>query len=423
MVAGPPPVKERAKEAKPPAKHKASIKPHAKAPVEQPLVPPRAPREGAEAPSPRTPPSTPPMQAQAGPIKLTHPLPAQQASLYVFGEEPASYRLDFAEHVQQFSQGLPPVPREAGAAEYARNLGKDSRDAYAFDLPFTAPEPWSAGNYLRRVLYHLTQGRISYFVDAETARKRGGGYGVAWSAAKMNQARLEVRHPITFGNESFLGEWPVALETAWSVASGGLYLTTHRLLFAADQAWTKADEEKTAPLPFLSFWSQVDFSNLLQALGMKGILVLVERRRRPLPDRLATRMWFEPANTWRAEGNLRIIAITSWALDLVFVEGQRGGDGQTAPPADQSWAFLGYRVTRTDRRQEFVALMPHLIVPKGKEVENGVRRSLQSIRPHTVALNALQLITFAKVARDNGLLHSADPVSWPVPLGDAPQQI
>jgi len=108
---------------------------------------------------------------------------------------------------------------------------------------------------------------------------------------------------------------------------------------------------------------------------------------------------------------------------LAFVEGRRGGDGVAAPTADQSWAFLGYRVTRTDGRQEFVAMIPRLIVPKGKEVEQGIRRSLEFLQPRTVALDALHLICFARVARDNGLLHSADPVSWPVPLGDAPQQI
>jgi hypothetical protein len=410
-------------EAKPPAKKKASTKREPKVPVEQPLGMPEAPKEEAKVQPLSTPPSAPTVQAQAGPIKLAHPLAVQEASVYVFGDEPTRYRLDFADHVQQFGHGLPPVPWEARAAEYARSLGKSSKDDYAFNLPFTVAEPWSPVNYLRRVLYHLTQGRISYFVDAETKRKRGGVYGMAWSAAKMNQARFEVRHPITFSDESFIGEWPVALESAWTGASGGLYLMTHRLLFAADQAWIKEDEGKTAPLPFLSFWSQVDFSKLLQALGMKGIPVLVERRQRPLPDRLATRMWFEPANTWRGEGNQRIIAITDWDLDLVFLEGRRGGDGQTAPPADQSWAFLGYRVTRTDRRQEFVAMIPHLIVPKGKGLEGIMRRVLESLRPHTVALDVLDLITLAKVARDNGLLHSADPVSWPVPLCDVPQQL
>lgn len=410
-----PPVKEkgRAAKAKPPVQEKRRLEPKAKAP-----------EQAAEAQQPREPPQAPPsVQPQTISIQLAQPLPPQETWLYIFGEEPASYQLDFAQHVQQFAQGLAPVPWEAGAAEYARGLRQDGKDDYAFRLPFTVAEPWSPGNYLRRVLYHLTQGRISYFVDAETRRKRGGGYGVAWTGAQINQARFEVRHPITFGDESFLGEWPAALETTWTAAAGGMYLTTHRLLFAADQVWIEEDEEKTAPLPFLSFWSRVDFSNLLRALGMKGIPVLLERRRRPLPDRLAPCMWFEPASAWREDGNVRIIAITGWDLDLVFLEGQRGGDGQTAPSKDQSWAFVGHRVTRTDRREEFVAMIPHLIVPKGKGVEEGMRRSLDFLRPRTVALDALQLVTFAKVARDNGLLHSADPVSWPVPLGDAPQQI
>jgi hypothetical protein len=343
----------------------------------------------------------------------------------LFGEEDTQIHFDFAEHLQHFAQGLPPLAWEEGAVEHVRSLRKPEDEPWTFDLPFTAAEPWSPANYLRRLLYHLTHGRIAYFIDAETKRRRGGYYRFATipAAANMNQQRFEVRHPITLTDESFLGEWPAAVPTALSSAAGGVYLTTHRFLFVADQAWLHRDEDRTAPLPFLSYWSKVDFATVLRALGEQGIALLVEKRRGPLPNRLAPRMWFEPIESWREQSNLEIITITGWETALVFVEGSRRGDGLREPSRDQSWAFFGYQVTKPNGRREFVAMIPHFIVPGGRQVKKGTEGDFKFLQSQTITIDALDLIAFAKTARDNELLHHADMVGWPVPLQQAPYAI
>jgi hypothetical protein len=372
-------------------------------------------------------PSEEAVTAEAKPGEVEPARSAREWELWVnlFGEEDTQIHFDFAEHVQQFAQGLPPLAWEEGTVEHVRSLRKSEDDPWTFDLPFNAAEPWSPANYLRRLLYHLTHGRISYFIDAETKRKRGGYYRFSTipAAANMNQQRLEVRHPITLTDESFLGEWPAAVPTSLSSAAGGVYLTTHRFLFLADQAWLERDEDKTAPLPFLSYWSRVDFTTVLRALGEQGIALLVEKRRGPLPNRLAPRMWFEPIESWREEDDLEIITITGWEMDLVFVEGRRRGDGLREPSRDQSWAFFGYQVTKTNGRREFVAMIPHLIVPGGRQVKKGIEGDFKFLQSQMITIDALDLIAFAKTARDNELLHHTDMVSWPVPLQQAPYAI
>jgi hypothetical protein len=110
-------------------------------------------------------------------------------------------------------------------------------------------------------------------------------------------------------------------------------------------------------------------------------------------------------------------------MDLVFVEGRRRGDGLREPSRNQSWAFFGYRVTRTNGRREFVAMIPHLIVPGGRQVKKGTEADFKFLQSRTSTIDALDLIAFAKTARDNELLHQADMVSWPVPLQQAPYAI
>ena len=161
-----------------------------------------------------------------------------QITLHLFGEEDTNIPFDFTTHVQGFSTDLPPLAWQPGAAEYVRSLRKQHDDPWTFDLPFMRAEVWSPESYLRRLLYHITQGRVSYFLDAETKRKRGGTYSFASTAAamQMNHQRFEVRHPITFYDEAFLFEWPVAMDTSLAGADGGLYFTQRRCLFAADRA-------------------------------------------------------------------------------------------------------------------------------------------------------------------------------------------
>jgi len=355
-------------------------------------------------------------------IKLASPPSPCEIEVHLSGDENTRVRIDFAEHVRQFSTGLPPLAWAAGAVERARGMrGKDA-DPWPYELPFTAAEPWSPTNYLRRLLYHLTQGRISYYLDAETKRQRGGSYAIAGTTAamQMNTARLDVRHPITFSDESFFFEWPAALGTPFVAAQGGLYFTQRRCLFVADQAWATNQQDQRPPLPFLSFWSQLELGGLLAALGAKGALIWVEKRKGMLPKRLSPRTWLEPLVAWRPETGDEILSITGWSLDLVFVDGQRGGDGAHAPSPDQDWMFLGYRVRRLDGRQEFVAMIPHFVVPRNPQVRKGIEAGFRYLQSQVLGSDALELIAFADVARQNGLLHNADLVDWPVPLQDAP---
>jgi hypothetical protein len=134
-------------------------------------------------------------------------------------------------------------------------------------------------------------------------------------------------------------------------------------------------------------------------------------------------MWFEPLGSWQEEENLKIVSITSWQMDLMFVEGHRRGDGVRRPGPDQDWIFFGYRVTRVDGRQEFVAMIPHFIVPRSKQVRKGIQAGFEYLRSQSTTTDALDLIALATVARDNELLHSADLISWPVPLQEAPYQV
>ncbi len=343
----------------------------------------------------------------------------------LFGDEDTAVHFDFAEHLQNFRQGLPPLAWEEGALDFVRGLCKPEDDPWTCDLPFTSPEPWSAVNYLRRVLYHLTQGRISYFIDAETKQRRGGYYRMATipAVANMNQQRFEVRHPITLTEEPFLGEWPGAMSLHFGAVAGGIYLTPYRFLIAADQSWLAGDEDRRVPLPFLSFWAKVDFRAVLRVLGAEGVPMLVERQGTPVPKRLARRMWFEPVESWQAQGNLEIMAITGWEMELTLVEGRRGGDGIREPSPDQAWAFFGYRVTKPQGRPEFVAMVPPLILPGNKQVLKGIQGDFQFLRSKHATADALELIALARVARDNGLRHSPDLVSWPIPLQDGPYTI
>jgi hypothetical protein len=341
--------------------------------------------------------------------------------LYLFEEEATTVSFDFTDHIQQFATGLPAIPWEEGAREYARSLRKSDDDTWTYDLPYAEPEAWSPVGYLLRVLYQLTHGRISYFIDAETRQRKGGSYAFAATvpAMQIDQQRFEVRHPITLGEERFLFEWVTVIDTRLAMAQGGLYFTPCRALFAADQAWVARDSERRVPLPFLSYWTSVDFSNLLSALGEDGIPLLVETKRGYLPNRLAPRMWYEAPEAWPEADNLKRIAITSWETDLIIVEGSKRGDGVHLPGRDQDWMYLGYRVTKEDGRQEYVAMIPHFVVPSSKDNRKGIENSHKYLKSQTVAVDALDLVGLSRIAKENRLRHSADPVSWPAALDES----
>jgi hypothetical protein len=240
------------------------------------------------------------------------------------------------------------------------------------------------------------------------------------AVANMNQQRLEARHPITLGEESLLGEWTVAMTPHFGGIGGGMYLTTHRFLLLADQALLSRDEVKTPPLPYLSFWAKVDFRTVLGMLGADGVPLWVETQAKPLPKRLSRRMWFEPVESWQADKDLEVMAIVAWEMELVLVEGRRDGDGIREPVPEQAWAFFGYRVTRANGQQEFVAMVPPLILPRKKQVLTGIRGDFQFLQSKHEATDALDLIAMAKIARDNALMHSPELSSWPVPLQEGP---
>ena len=62
-------------------------------------------------------------------------------------------------------------------------------------------------------------------------------------------------------------------------------------------------------------------------------------------------------------------------------------------------------------------------MPRNKQVLKGIQGDFQFLRSQHATADALELIALAKVARDNGLRHSPDLVSWPVPLQEAPYPI
>ena len=351
---------------------------------------------------------------------------AREVWLHLFGDDDTRFQFDFATYQQQFIRGLPPISWGQESLDYVQRLRQPGDEPRRFDLPFTQTESWSPSNYLRRVLYHLTHGRISYYIDAKTKQQRGGSYGMAITPAiaRMNQQRLETRHPITFSDESLLGEWPAAMITHLICGVGAIYLTTHRFLFLADQAWVPRDDSKEIPLPYLSFWSQVDFSTLLQALGVGGVPLLVETKKRdPLPKQLASSMWFTPVDAWGDERTLETITISKWEMDLIFVDGNPRGDGIHLPTNDQLWVFFGYRVTKTDRTTDFIAMIPRFVFPNRRNVKRGIQSDFQFFQSRMTPIDALDLIAFSRIARTNALLREVDQIRQSTPLPSAPPPI
>jgi len=205
---------------------------------------------------------------------------------------------------------------------------------------------------------------------------------------------------------------------------GAIYLTTHRFLFLADQAWVPRDDSKEIPLPYLSFWSQVDFSTLLQALGVGGVPLLVETKKRdPLPKQLASSMWFTPVDAWGDERTLETITISKWEMDLIFVDGNPRGDGIHLPTNDQLWVFFGYRVTKTDRTTDFIAMIPRFVFPNRRNVKRGIQSDFQFFQSRMTPIDALDLIAFSRIARTNALLREVDQIRQSTPLPSAPPPI
>jgi len=359
-------------------------------------------------------------------IELAHPVSKHKIWLQVDPEnkgEGIEIIFNFTDHIQQFKHGIPPISYEEGAVEYVRSLCQPRDDPWTCDLPFTEAEPWSPANYLRRFLYHLTHGRISFFMDSEIAERLNPCVGYSWSGIVMAQKHkpFENQMPLQFSDGQIMGRWyPIRFITSHSAFAGALYHSKQRFLFQSMISWIGDEDESNQDiLPFLSFWNKVDFSTLLRAFGEKGIPILVERNRGVLPDQIAPQIWFKPIESWTKENNLDIIQITSLEMDLLFIKGSRRHKHKDLPAENDAWFYLGYTVTKTNGRKEFVAMMPPFIVGVGdqKTIEDDFK-IFKNQWADTV--DALDLIASVKFAQDYGLLHEVDEVSKSVPLQKAP---
>jgi len=205
-------------------------------------------------------------------IELVHPVSEHKIWLQVDPEdkgESAELTFNFADHIQQFRHRIPPISYEEGTVEYVRSLRQPGDDLLTCDLPFTEAEPWSSANYLRRFLYHLTHGRISFFMDSEIAERLNPSVSYSWSGIVMAEKLkpFENQMPLQFSDGQIMGRWfPVAFQTSHSAFAGALYHSKQRFLFQSMESWIIRDEDenKEAPLPLLSFWNKVDFSTLLK---------------------------------------------------------------------------------------------------------------------------------------------------------------
>jgi hypothetical protein len=360
-------------------------------------------------------------------IKLVHPVSEHKIWLQVDPEnkgEGVELTFNFTDHIQQFGHSIPPISYEEGTVEYVRSLRQPGDDPWTSDLPFTEAEPWSPAKYLRRFLYHLTHGRISFFMDSEIAERLNPSVAYSWSGIVMAQKHkpFENQMPLQFSDGQIMGRWfPVAFQTSHSAFAGALYHSKQRFLFQSIESWIIRDEEenKEAPLPLLSFWNKVDFSTLLKALGQKGIPILVERNKGVLPDKIAPQMWFKPIESWKKEKNLDIIQIMSLEMDLLFIKGSSQHKDKDLPSENQGWFYLGYTVTKTNRRKEFVAMIPPFVVGAGDQ--ETIESDYKIIKNQWAdTIDALDLIASVKIARDYGLLHEVDEVSKSLPLQKTP---
>ncbi len=361
-------------------------------------------------------------------IELVHPVSEHKIWLEVDPEdkgEGIEFIFNFTDHIQQFRYGIPPISYEEGSVEYVRGLRQPGDDPWTCVLPFTEAEPWSPANYLRRFLYHFTHGRISFFMDKEIAERLNPIVGFSWSGIVMAEKHkpFENQMPLQFSDGQIMGRWyPIRFVTSHSSSglAGVLYLSKQRFLFQSMISFIGDEDESNQDiLPFLSFWNKVDFSTLLRAFGERGIPILVERNRGVLPDQIAPQMWFQPIKSWKKENNLDIIHIKSLEMNFNFVKGSSRRKGRDFPAENDGWCYLGYTVTKTNGRKEFVAMMPPFIV--GANDKETIESDFKITKNQWAdAIDALDLIASVKFARDHGLLHEVDEVSKSVPLQEAP---
>ncbi len=361
-------------------------------------------------------------------IELVHPVSEHKIWLQVDPEdkgEGIELSFNFTDHIQLFRHGIPPISYKEGSVEYVRSLRQSGDDPWTCDLPFTEAEPWSPANYLRRFLYHLTHGRISFFMDSEIAERLNPSVGFSWSGIVMAQKHkpFENQKPLQFSNGQIMGRWyPIRFITSHSRSglAGALYLSKQRFLFQSMISFIGDEDESNQDiLPFLSFWNKVDFSTLLRAFGERGIPILVERNKGVLPDQIAPQMWFKPIKSWKKENNFDIIHITSLEMNFNFIKGSSRHKGKDLPAENDGWCYFGYTVTKTNGRKEFVAMMPPFIV--GANDKETIESEFKITKNQWAdAIDALDLIASVKFARDHGLLHEVDEVSKSVPLQEAP---
>jgi len=285
-------------------------------------------------------------------IELVHPVSEHKIWLQVDPEdkgEDIELIFNFTDHIQQFRHGIPPISYEEGTVEYVRSLRQPGDDPLTYVLPFTEAEPWSPANYLRRFLYHLTHGRISFFMDSEIAERLNPSVSYSWSGIVMAEKHkpFENQMPLQFSDGQIMGRWyPIRFITSHSAFAGALYLSKQRFLFQSMISWIgDEDEGKEDVLPYFSFWNKVDFSTLLKAFGEKGIPILVERNRGVLPDKIAAQMWFKPIKSWKKENNLDIIHITGLEMSFIFIKGSSRHKRKDLPAENDGWCYLGYNVT------------------------------------------------------------------------------
>jgi hypothetical protein len=127
-------------------------------------------------------------------------------------------------------------------------------------------------------------------------------------------------------------------------------------------------------------------------------------------------MWFISIEDWQKDKRHEKTLITDWEMDIKLVEGDSSGDGIRKPTKDQIWAFFGYKVTKVNRRKEFVAMIPHFIFPNNPQNKRVIQDDFKVLKKLTKTTDALDLVALSKVAHDNGLLHEVDLVTPSAPL-------
>jgi hypothetical protein len=105
-------------------------------------------------------------------------------------------------------------------------------------------------------------------------------------------------------------------------------------------------------------------------------------------------------------------------MDFIFIKGSSRHKGKDLPAENDGWCYLGYTVTKTNGKKEFVAMMPPFIV--GAVDKENIANSFKITKNQWAdTIDALDLIAYVKFACDQGLLHEVDEVSKSVSLQKA----